>query len=73
MVLKQINNMTVIDLIIKLQKLPPNKEVILDFTKPGMEIFKLLGIHSVEEIEAGGQEFVMLTGMNYEEDETNLN
>lgn len=64
--------MKVIDLIIALEKMPKNKEVILDFTKPGMEVFKLLGVNSVEEIEAEGVEYVMITGADYSE-ETNMN
>lgn len=52
--------------------MPQNKEVLLDFTKPGMEMFKFSGVRSVEEIETPEGEFVMLTGMNYD-DEVNLN
>lgn len=62
--------MTVIDLIIELKKMPQDMEVVLDFTKPGNEFFKLLGINDVSEIETNGIKVVMLTGMNYDE---NLN
>ncbi len=63
--------MTVIELIIALQGMPSDKEVLLDFTKPGMEVFKLMGVHAVTEIESDGEEFVILSGVDYEEDEQN--
>jgi len=68
--------MKVIDLIIQLQKMPPNKEVILDQTNPDMDMFKFVGINTVEEIETDGEEFVLLSPMIYEEgneDDINFN
>lgn len=65
--------MTVLELIIKLQQFDRDKEVLLDFTKPGMEIFKLTGIQDVSDIESNGEGYVMLSGFNYEEDEEQLN
>ena len=62
--------MKVIDLIIALQKLPANKEVVLDLTKQGSEMFVLRGIEDISEITTpDGDNYVMLSGLNYESSE----
>lgn len=69
--------MKVIDLIIELQKMPPNLEVVLDKTDvpTGAEFFILKGINCVEEVEIPGiGECVMLTPFDYGfEEEENKN
>lgn len=56
--------MTIIDLIIQLQKVNPNLEVMLDMTKENAEFYHLVTITSVDDIEIrndkGGYESFLL-------------
>lgn len=54
--------MKVIDLIIKLQQLNPNRTVMFDATKENADMFKLVSIDEAEEIETSeGEQYVLLT------------
>ena len=53
--------MTVLDLILQLQKCPQDMQVMVDVTKENSDVFHFLKIYNAEEIEAGtGEKFVML-------------
>ncbi len=54
--------MKAIDLIIRLQQLPPNMEVMFDATNDGSEMFKLVSVDECEEIETESREkFILLS------------
>jgi hypothetical protein len=60
--------MTVIDLIIKLQNLPPKLDVLMDVTRDESEMFKFVevmdaGVISLED--TGGGDVVVLTDKDY--------
>jgi hypothetical protein len=60
--------MTVIDLIIKLQNLPPKLDVLMDVTRDESEMFKFIevmdaGVISLED--TGGGDVVVLTDKDY--------
>jgi len=59
--------MKVIDLIIKLQNLPPNHEVMLDFTPDNSNMFKFASIETADEfdIDDSGNLVVILSPFDY--------
>lgn len=60
--------MKVIDLIIKLQQMPPNKEVMLDHTTEGATMFKFVEVNEVSECRtATGEDIVLVSPFVYEE------
>ena len=59
--------MTVLDLIIRLQQLPPNMEVMLDVTKQSGSMFHFTDIVSVDETTPSGhKEIVLITPYEFE-------
>jgi hypothetical protein len=48
--------MTVLDLMIKLQSMPPNMEVMIDHTAEGMQMFKFTGITDCYQVKEGATE-----------------
>lgn len=63
--------MTVIDLIIKLQQLPPNTQVMLDVTKQSGGMFKFSAVASVEAVTpAEHNEIVLLSPYEYDEEQS---
>lgn len=64
--------MTVLDLIVKLQNLPPNMEVMIDVTHEGCTMFKFSEINFVDQIELAainGGDIVILSPFLFEEQE----
>lgn len=62
--------MTVIDLIIKLQQLPPNMEVMIDHTKEETTMFKFVELNYCDEVTtAVGEKIILLSPYEYTEDE----
>ncbi len=62
--------MTVIDLIIQLQKLPPNMEIMIDHTREESKMFKFVELNFADEVEtATGGKIVLLSPFEYEETE----
>jgi hypothetical protein len=61
--------MKVIDLIIKLQDLPPNMDVMIDQTVEGSTMFKFCEINSADELEtAAGEKMVVLSPSVWEDE-----
>lgn len=61
--------MTVIDLMIQLQKHDPNKEVMLDHTTEGSTMFKFVETNFVSECTTAiGDEIILITPFDYEEE-----
>jgi hypothetical protein len=56
--------MKVIDLIIKLQQMPPNMEVMLDVTSGNGNMFHFKEINEVEEIETALKEKMVVISTN---------
>lgn len=62
--------MTVFDLIIKLQKLDPNKKVMLDLTKEEGRMFNFKELAFVDEVGTPEQmEYVVMSPFDYEVDD----
>lgn len=62
--------MTVIDLIIKLQQLPPNMEVMLDHTRDESAMFKFVEVNYVDKVDTEiSGEVVIISPIIYEETE----
>ena len=62
--------MTVIDLMIQLQKLPPNMEVMIDHTREESKMFKFVEVNYVGEVDtATGGPIVLISPVEYEETE----
>ncbi len=60
--------MTVIDLIIRLQQLDPNKTVVLDATKDNAKVFHFLEVANADEVVTpDNQLLILLTPFEYEE------
>jgi hypothetical protein len=60
--------MTVADLILELAALPPELEVVYDFTHPGETSFRLVVVTDANEIESdSGDRMVLLNASLYEE------
>lgn len=65
--------MTVIDLIIKLQQLPPNMQVMLDVSKQSGNLFKFADVVNIEEVTPEGHnEIILISPYEFDEEE-NLN
>lgn len=65
--------MTVIDLIIKLQQLPPDMEVMIDQTIAGSEMFKFAEVNWCDEVTTAlSQDIVLLSPHEYEATEEDM-
>lgn len=65
--------MKAIDLIIKLQQLDPDKQVMIDVSPNGSEMFHLLPVSNIDEVECSGGENVIMLFADYENKEQNQN